>query len=118
MTLEKFTLKAQDAVARAQQLAAEHGQQQIEPEHLHLDLHQFSQHQGAHANHTPSAFIAHDGLPEIMPLDQLENAYLTQLAARHVGDNANLAYKLGISERTLYRKLKQARAENSSNMDK
>ena len=34
MTLEKFTLKAQDAVARAQQLAAEHGQQQIEPEHL------------------------------------------------------------------------------------
>jgi len=91
---------------------------QIEPEHLHLDLHQFSQHQGAHANHTPSAFIAHDGLPEIMPLDQLENAYLTQLAARHVGDNANLAYKLGISERTLYRKLKQARAENSSNMDK
>ncbi|MCK6561715.1 ATP-dependent chaperone ClpB [bacterium] len=34
MTLDKFTLKAQEAVAAAQQLAAEGGQQQIEVEHL------------------------------------------------------------------------------------
>lgn len=34
MTLDKFTLKAQEAVAAAQQLASETGQQQIEVEHL------------------------------------------------------------------------------------
>jgi ATP-dependent Clp protease ATP-binding subunit ClpB len=34
MTLEKFTLKAQEAVAKAQQIASEYGQQQIEVEHL------------------------------------------------------------------------------------
>ncbi len=34
MTLDKFTVKAQEAMMRAQQLAQEHGQQQIEVEHL------------------------------------------------------------------------------------
>lgn len=34
MTLDKFTVKAQEAVMRAQQLAQENGQQQIEVEHL------------------------------------------------------------------------------------
>ncbi len=34
MTFDKFTIKAQEAVAKAQQLASEYGQQQIEPEHL------------------------------------------------------------------------------------
>jgi ATP-dependent Clp protease ATP-binding subunit ClpB len=34
MTLDKFTLKAQDAVAVAQQIASEYGNQQIEPEHV------------------------------------------------------------------------------------
>jgi ATP-dependent Clp protease ATP-binding subunit ClpB len=34
MTLDKFTLKAQEAVMRAQQLAAEHNHQQIEAEHV------------------------------------------------------------------------------------
>src|SRR5574341_1243405 len=34
MTSDKFTLKAQEAMVRAQQLAAEHNHQQIEPEHL------------------------------------------------------------------------------------
>jgi ATP-dependent Clp protease ATP-binding subunit ClpB len=34
MTLDKFTLKAQEAVAAAQQIASEYGQQQIEVEHL------------------------------------------------------------------------------------
>jgi ATP-dependent Clp protease ATP-binding subunit ClpB len=34
MTLDKFTLKAQEAVVRAQQLASEHNHQQIETEHL------------------------------------------------------------------------------------
>ncbi len=34
MTLDKFTVKAQEAVMRAQHLAQENGQQQIEVEHL------------------------------------------------------------------------------------
>lgn len=34
MTLDKFTVKAQEAVMRAQNVAQEHGQQQIEVEHL------------------------------------------------------------------------------------
>ncbi len=38
MTFDKFTLKAQEAVSKAQQLATEHGQQQIEVEHLMLAL--------------------------------------------------------------------------------
>jgi ATP-dependent Clp protease ATP-binding subunit ClpB len=34
MTLDKFTLKAQDSVAVAQQIASEYANQQLEPEHL------------------------------------------------------------------------------------
>lgn len=34
MTFDKLTLKAQEAVAKAQQIASEHGHQQIEVEHL------------------------------------------------------------------------------------
>jgi len=34
MTLEKLTLKAQDAIARAQQIASEYAHQQIEPVHI------------------------------------------------------------------------------------
>jgi ATP-dependent Clp protease ATP-binding subunit ClpB len=36
MTLDKLTLKAQDAIGVAQQLAVEHSHQQIEPEHIIL----------------------------------------------------------------------------------
>jgi ATP-dependent Clp protease ATP-binding subunit ClpB len=38
MTLDKFTIKAQDALAVAQQVASEHNHQQIEPEHVILAL--------------------------------------------------------------------------------
>jgi ATP-dependent Clp protease ATP-binding subunit ClpB len=38
MTLDKFTIKAQDALAVAQQVAAEYNHQQIEPEHLIVAL--------------------------------------------------------------------------------
>src|SRR5438067_12284205 len=34
MRLDKFTIKAQEALQQAQQLAAENGQQEILPEHL------------------------------------------------------------------------------------
>jgi ATP-dependent Clp protease ATP-binding subunit ClpB len=38
MTLEKLTLKAQDAIARAQHIASEYAHQQIEPVHILLAL--------------------------------------------------------------------------------
>jgi ATP-dependent Clp protease ATP-binding subunit ClpB len=38
MRLDKFTVKAQEAVLEAQNLAGQHGNQQIEPEHLLLAL--------------------------------------------------------------------------------
>ncbi|MBV1789596.1 sigma-54-dependent Fis family transcriptional regulator [Marinobacterium sp. D7] len=50
-----------------------------------------------------------DRAESITPLDQLEARYLRQVAARFKGDNRELAAKLGVSERTLYRKLRQLR---------
>jgi len=38
MTLDKFTLKAQDAIAVSQQIASDYGNQQIEPEHILIGL--------------------------------------------------------------------------------
>jgi len=38
MTLDKFTIKSQEAVQQAQQIANEHNHQQIENEHLLLGL--------------------------------------------------------------------------------
>jgi ATP-dependent Clp protease ATP-binding subunit ClpB len=38
MTLDKFTLKAQDAIALSQQIASDYGNQQIEPEHIFIGL--------------------------------------------------------------------------------
>ena len=43
---------------------------------------------------------------EIIPLEEMEQRYLKQVAARFKGDRRELAERLGISERTLYRKLK------------
>ncbi len=42
---------------------------------------------------------------QIVPLEQAEQHYLQWALAQHEGDRASLAIKLGISERTLYRKL-------------
>jgi DNA-binding NtrC family response regulator len=47
------------------------------------------------------------GSEPILPLDVVEARYLRQAAARFRGDNRELAALLGISERTLYRKLQQ-----------
>ena len=38
MRLDQFTVKAQDAITQAQNISAEHAQQQLEPEHLLLSL--------------------------------------------------------------------------------
>jgi len=47
------------------------------------------------------------GANEILPLADLENIYLSRITRAYSGDNAALAKKLGVSERTLYRKLRQ-----------
>ncbi|GAA0687463.1 sigma-54-dependent Fis family transcriptional regulator [Marinobacterium maritimum] len=46
-----------------------------------------------------------DRLP-VMPLEELEACYLASVARRFRGDRQALAKELGVSERTLYRKLK------------
>jgi len=43
----------------------------------------------------------------ILPLMEVERRYLQQMVHRYHGDNKSLASQLGISERTLYRKLKE-----------
>jgi DNA-binding NtrC family response regulator len=46
------------------------------------------------------------GFPdEVLPLDIVERTYLQWVTARHKGDRRSLAKQLGLSERTLYRKL-------------
>ena len=46
---------------------------------------------------------------EIVPLQEMEHRYLHWALERAGGDRAELARRLGISERTLYRKLREAR---------
>lgn len=51
---------------------------------------------------------------EILPLANLESTYLSRVVERFRGDNSALAEKLGVSERTLYRKLRQLRENDQS----
>jgi two-component system, NtrC family, response regulator HydG len=44
----------------------------------------------------------------IVPLEQMEQRYLQWAASNYPGDRQSLAAKLGVSERTLYRKLQQS----------
>ena len=46
---------------------------------------------------------------EILPLREIERRYLMQVVSRFPGDRDSLADKLGISKRTLFRKLQQLR---------
>lgn len=45
---------------------------------------------------------------QLLPLESMEHHYLRWALASHQGDKRALAHKLGISERTLYRKLEKA----------
>ena len=45
----------------------------------------------------------------LVPLDTLERRYLRWAEAQHDGDRHSLAHALGVSERTLFRKLKRSR---------
>ena len=63
----------------------------------------------------PAGILAPDVMADILPvgeilqLTDLENTYLSRIVSRFRGDNSMLAKQLGISERTLYRKLKNLR---------
>lgn len=46
---------------------------------------------------------------EIVPLDEMERRYLIQVVSKFPGDRDSLADKLGISKRTLFRKLQNLR---------
>ncbi|WP_236014317.1 sigma-54 interaction domain-containing protein [Marinobacterium alkalitolerans] len=73
---------------------------QITLSHLPPDMHREPSDSG---RSSPEALMS--TLP-IMPLEQLEAAYLACVSQRFKGDNKALARQLGVSERTLYRKLK------------
>jgi len=45
------------------------------------------------------------GETEILPLEEIERRYLARVTAEHAGDRDALAQALGISRRTLFRKL-------------
>ena len=47
----------------------------------------------------------------ILPLDELERIYLARVVARFPGDRRELARRLGISERTLFRKLQRLQGD-------
>ena len=61
--------------------------------------------------HLPAEFsgqVLETSLPqeqEIQPLETIEQAYLQRVLQQHRGDRRELARRLGVSERTLYRKL-------------
>ncbi len=81
--------------------------QSIEPEHLKMDL-------GVYEPASDEKNIEGDignrprFLPRvIMSLEELEKTYLAQVVETYQGDKVSLARELGISERTLYRKLKE-----------
>jgi transcriptional regulator with PAS, ATPase and Fis domain len=80
--LERATLLADDDV--------------ILPEHLPTDM--------AATNNTNATLQLSDST-NILPLDEIERRYLLQVISTFQGDRDQLANKLGISKRTLFRKL-------------
>jgi DNA-binding NtrC family response regulator len=79
----------------------------IQPRHLPLEL--------TRADREPEAGLLSESgrqafpCGEIVPLSQLEERYLRDVAQRFEGTNRELAEMLGLSERTLYRKLANLR---------
>jgi len=70
----------------------------ILPQHLHLDA--MDSGKGKVSQAMPFG--------ELVPLEHLEKRYLAWAAENFQGDRKTLADRLGMSERTLYRKLKEA----------
>lgn len=70
-----------------------------------------------HTQHLPSllsrsspALVA-GGNEEVLPLEEVERRYLLRVVSQFQGDRRALAERLGISERTLFRKLRKVRAD-------
>lgn len=66
---------------------------------------------GVHALARPDPPPPSKGWPwgeELLPLHEVEHRYLRWVHENHPGDRKALARRLGVSERTLYRKLRQA----------
>ena len=77
---------------------------EIEAKHLPAYL-------GGDRGSVPSPGAASEAWPwgeELLPLEEVERRYLRWVSATHPGDRKALAERLGVSERTLYRKLRQA----------
>jgi len=75
----------------------------IGPQHLYLDTMKSSNRE-----------ISESGpFEEIIPLESLEKRYLAWAEEHFQGDRNTLAEQLGISERTLYRKLRNAKPSSS-----
>jgi len=88
---------------------------EIQPRHLALNPETLGQEHHSHKTTHPRSLHPTDTngvhllLPGQVSLKELEAHYLQELQPRFQHDNARLAQQLGISERTLYRKLKAAR---------
>jgi DNA-binding NtrC family response regulator len=52
-----------------------------------------------------------EAISGVLPLAEMERRYLQRIVHRYHGDNKSLAHLLGISERTLYRKLKDLKIQ-------
>jgi len=50
--------------------------------------------------------------PGVLPLREIEKRYLEWAVATHAGERAELAEKLGMSPRTLYRRLRELRDDD------
>ncbi|MFV9616204.1 MAG: sigma-54 interaction domain-containing protein [Gammaproteobacteria bacterium] len=85
--LERATLLADDDV--------------ILPEHLPADV-------SANKNASKHVRLADAG--KILPLEEIERRYLAQVVSNFSGDRDKLASKLGISKRTLFRKLQNLKS--------
>jgi len=53
--------------------------------------------------------LPHPAFRDVVPLRELEDEYLRWASEHFDGDNASLAERLGVGERTLYRKLRRVR---------
>ncbi|MGB5681810.1 MAG: sigma 54-interacting transcriptional regulator [Polyangiales bacterium] len=76
----------------------------IEPKHLPAYL-------GGARTSAPASAAPTSGWPwgeSLLPLEEVEHRYLRWVYETHPGDRKALAERLGVSERTLYRKLRQA----------
>lgn len=73
-------------------------------EHLPTECQQPGEHLSSQVS------ISGIALDDVIPLDQLEKYYLQRISTKFKGDNRALAERLGVSERTLYRKLSRIKS--------